>query len=123
MVTGGRIKHHLIANINRAESTILFIGYQAEGTLGRNIINGAKKVRVLGREHRVKAKIVQIGGFSAHADRDELVAWLSGLVTPPRKVFVTHGDEDSATGLADHLKAEKGWQVSVPEYQETVLLN
>jgi metallo-beta-lactamase family protein len=123
MVTGGRIKHHLVANISRRESTILFVGYQAGGTLGRNIINGAKRVRLLGQNYKVKAKVVQIGGFSAHADMDELALWLSSLKQPPRHVFVTHGEEDSANGLADYLKEKNGWHASVPEYQQTVLLN
>jgi len=78
MCTGGRIKHHLVTNISRRESTILFVGYQAVGTLGRLIVDGAKKVRILGQQYPVRAKIVQMHGFSSHADREELVRWLSG---------------------------------------------
>ncbi|HEX29918.1 TPA: MBL fold metallo-hydrolase, partial [Candidatus Poribacteria bacterium] len=100
MCTGGRIKHHLVSNISRPESTILFVGYQAVGTLGRQIVDGAREVRILGRIHPVRARIVQINGFSGHADRDELFRWLSGLKGKPRHLFVTHGEPESAHSFA-----------------------
>ena len=122
MCTGGRIKHHLVTNISRPESTILFVGYQASGTLGRHIVNGAKKIRILGQQHPVKARIAQIDGLSAHADRDELLRWLSGLRKAPRHVFVTHGEEEAAESFGEFLRESTGWDVSVPGYGEEALL-
>ncbi|MHC4252845.1 MAG: MBL fold metallo-hydrolase RNA specificity domain-containing protein, partial [Planctomycetota bacterium] len=123
MCTGGRIKHHLVRNIGRRESTILFIGYQARGTLGRHIVSGEKKVRIFGKPFRVRARVEQIHGFSGHADRDELVKWLSGLAKPPRRLFVTHGEEEASEAFAKLVREEKGWEVSVPEYNESVELD
>lgn len=123
MCTGGRIKYHLVENIHRKESTILFVGYQAAGTLGRQIVDGARKVRILGQQHRVQAKVAQIHGFSAHADRDELVRWLSSLQKPPRQLFVVHGEAESARHFATHLKEKTGWQISIPEHQDEFVLN
>lgn len=122
MCTGGRIKHHLIRNISRPESTILFVGYQANGTLGRQILEGAKEVRILGRMHPVEARIGKINGFSAHADRDELLRWLSGLQRPPRHVFVTHGEPAAAHHFAN-LLVEKNWKASVPNYNDQAILD
>jgi len=122
MCTGGRIKHHLVANISRKESTILFVGYQAIGTLGRHIVEGAKKIRILGQQYPVRARIAQIHGFSAHADRDELLQWISGLKKAPRHVFITHGEARSALSFGDFLHKKTGWEVSVPEYGEEAIL-
>jgi metallo-beta-lactamase family protein len=123
MCTGGRIKHHLVNNISRHESTILFPGYQAIGTLGRQIADGAKEVRILGQKYPVKARIAQINGFSAHADRDELFRWLSGLKRPPLHLFVTHGEPEVAQYFADFMRERTGWETSVPKYQDEVILN
>lgn len=122
MCTGGRIKHHLVTNISRPESTILFVGYQAEGTLGRHIVGGARRVRILGQMYTVRAGIEQIHGFSAHADRDGLFRWLSGLVTAPKHVFVTHGENKAAENFGEFLREKTGWEVSVPEYGSETLL-
>lgn len=123
MCTGGRIKHHLVNNISREESTILFVGYQAAGTLGRQIVDGAKRIRILGQYYPVKARIVQLNGFSAHADRDGLIRWLSSLRKPPRRVFVTHGELDSSQSLASLIKSSRRWEAIVPSYQDQVLLD
>jgi metallo-beta-lactamase family protein len=123
MCTGGRIKHHLVTNISRKASTILFVGYQAVGTLGREIVGGAQKVRILGRHYPVRARIVQINGFSAHADRDELINWLSSLRKPPRRLFVTHGESSASQNFAGLVRDKKGWEVAVPEYQEEFILD
>lgn len=122
MVTGGRIKHHIVNNIGREESTILFVGYQAEGTPGRILLDGAEKVRLLGQIHPVKVHIEKIDGFSAHADRDGLLDWLDDISIPPRCVFVTHGEEKAATSFAKLLKEKTGWTIKVPRYKETVKL-
>jgi metallo-beta-lactamase family protein len=123
MCTGGRIKHHLVNNISRPESTILFPGYQATGTLGRQIVDGAGEVRILGQMYPVKARVVKVNGFSAHADRDELFRWLSGLKKPPRHLFVTHGEPDAAQYFANFVKEKTGWQTSVPSYEDKVTLD
>ena len=123
MCNGGRVKHHLVSNISRRESTILFVGYQALGTLGRQIVDGATIVRILGRKYKVKANIIQMHGFSAHADRDELLHWLSSIKNQPRGVFVTHGEEEVAVGFAGLIKDKLGWNVSVPQYRDEVILD
>ncbi len=120
MCTGGRIKHHLRRNIGRPECTILFVGYQVRGTLGRQILEGQPNVRIHGREWRVRARIEQIHGFSGHADRGALVRWLSGFRRPPRRLFLTHGEEEAALSLADRVRTEMAWEVEVPEYQQEV---
>lgn len=123
MCTGGRIKHHLKNNIDRPESTILFVGYQAVGTLGRNILEKPETVRIFGEEHRIEARIERISGFSAHADQNELYQWISSLKTPPRKVFVTHGEESQATAFQKFLSDKTGWECTVPEYGQDVVLD
>jgi metallo-beta-lactamase family protein len=117
MVTGGRVKHHIVNNITRPESTILFVGYQAEATPGRILLDGAKEFRLLGRVHQVRAHIEKIDGFSAHADRDGLLAWLADIRVPPRCVFVTHGEEKAATSFAKLLNEKTGWTVKGPSVQ------
>jgi metallo-beta-lactamase family protein len=122
MCTGGRIKHHLINNISRPQSTILFVGYQAEGTLGRYILDGARSVRIHGQPRPVRAKVVQIHGFSAHADRDELLKWLSKLSVNPRRVFVTHGEVKAAERFGEFLREKTGFETTVPSYNTRVRL-
>ncbi len=122
MCTGGRVKHHLVTNITRQESTILFVGYQAIGTLGRQIVDGAKQVRILGQQYPVRARIAQIHGFSAHADRNELFRWISSLSSAPRRVFVTHGEPKVAKQFGQFLREKTGWEISVPEYRAETFL-
>ena len=123
MCTGGRIKYHLVNNISRPENTIMFVGYQAFGTLGRQIVEGEKEVRILGQNYQVKANIVRIHGFSAHADSKELLGWLKKLQAPPRGVFVVHGEEKSAKAFGDYVRKETGWKVTVPAYQDEITLD
>jgi len=123
MCTGGRIKHHLEHNIDRPESTILFVGYQAKGTLGRRIVDGAEQVRIHGRQRPVKARIASISGFSAHADGSELLQWLGTLQGKPTRTFVVHGEPESARGFARTLSDEKSWDAHAPEYDEQVTLD
>jgi metallo-beta-lactamase family protein len=118
MCTGGRIKHHLAHNIARPESTVLFVGYQARETLGRQILEKAAQVRLLGQTFPVRARVAKINGFSAHADRKALGRWLDGFKTPPRRLFVTHGDADVARDTAERVRQERGWTVEVPDYLE-----
>ena len=123
MCTGGRVKHHLKNNIARADSTILFVGYQAFGTLGRRILEKPDSVRIFGEEYPVNARIERIAGFSAHADQNELYRWISSLKAPPRKVFVTHGEESQATAFQKFLAVKTGWTCVVPEYEQEVILD
>ncbi len=123
MCTAGRIKHHLANNITRPESTIMFVGYQAIGTLGRRIVDGDPEVRILGVNYPVKARVVQIQGFSAHADKEELLQWLGSLKKPPRKLFVVHGEAESAKHFGQFIRERTGWEVAVPEYQEEAVLS
>ena len=123
MCTGGRVKHHLVANISRPESTVLFVGYQAIGTLGRIIIEGADPVRILGKKYAVRARIAQIQGFSAHADRDELLKWITGLKDPPRHIFAVHGEPETIASFAGFLKDKTGWPVTAPNYLDEVTLD
>jgi metallo-beta-lactamase family protein len=123
MCTGGRIKHHLTLNISRPESTILFVGYQAEGTLGRLILNGAPSVRIFGQQYPVRARIYQIQGFSAHADRDELMSWLNTLSVKPRHVFITHGEAEAAEKFREYLTEKTGFEASVPAFNSSVILD
>ncbi len=116
MATGGRIKRHLVNNIGRSESTVLFVGYQARNTLGRQIIDGEKPVRIYGASHPVRARIERIDGFSAHADREGLVKWLEALRPAPKQVFLVHGEPEAAESLAGLLRQRNGWDVTVPEY-------
>jgi len=118
MCTGGRIKQHLIRNISRPDSTVLFVGFQARETLGRQILEGNPEVRILGRTWPVRARIEKIMGFSAHADRNGLFRWLDALEKPPRRLFLTHGEKEISLALAEELRRDRGWQVSVPEYLE-----
>ena len=123
MCTGGRVKHHLVNNISRPESTILFVGYQAQGTLGRRILNGEEEVRILGQMYQVKARVIRINGFSAHADREQIYNWLSNIKKPPRKIFVVHGEENASESFAEFLKEKTDWDICVPEYGEQVTLD
>ena len=122
MCTGGRVKHHLVTNITRPESTILFVGYQAIDTLGRQILGGAKQVRILGQQYPVRARIDQIHGFSAHADRNELFKWISSLNSAPRRVFVVHGESQTIKQFDQFLREKTGWEISTPEYETETFL-
>lgn len=122
MCTGGRIKHHLVQNISRPQSTILFVGFQAYGTLGRIILNGAEQVRIHGHMHNVRAQIEQIQGFSAHADKDALLRWLGYLKSAPQQLFLTHGEEAAALALADTIFEKFNWKAEVPAYLDEFVL-
>lgn len=122
MCTGGRIKHHLLANISREESTILFVGYQAEGTLGRHILSKPEEVRILGNLCSVKARIAQINGFSGHADQKEMTDWLKAITPAPKRILLNHGEEKVALGFAEKLHDELGIDTHVPGFEESVVI-
>jgi metallo-beta-lactamase family protein len=123
MCTGGRVKFHLVNNISDPKNTIMFVGYQAMGTLGRSIVDGIKEVRILGEKRSIKAKIIRIHGFSAHADRNELLDWLKEMEAPPRGIFVVHGETESARSFSNFVRKQTGWKVTVPEYQDEIILD
>jgi len=123
MCTAGRIKFHLRHNISRKDSTILFVGYQAKGTLGRQILEGRKYVRIHGSDYTVKARVDQIRGFSGHADRTAMMDWLGNLQTPPERLFLVHGEESQALAFAKHIEDTLRWNVTVPEYRDVVEIN
>lgn len=118
MCDAGRIKHHLKHNLWRPECTVVLVGYQAEGTLGRRLLEGAKEVTIHGEEIAVRAEIVQMDGFSAHADQDGLVAWARAFRRKPQQVFLTHGEEEALHTLSDRLGAELGLATAVPRWLE-----
>jgi metallo-beta-lactamase family protein len=124
MCEAGRIKHHLRQNIHRKASTILFVGFQGRGSLGRRILDGDDTVRIHGREYPVRAEVERIDGFSAHADRRALLRWLAAFECQPKAIFLTHGEEKSAEALARTIREIRpGQRVEVPEYQQEVELS
>ncbi len=122
MMTGGRVLHHLIKLGPDSRNTILLPGYQAVGTRGRAIANGAESVRVFGRDVPIRAEVVEIGALSAHADADELVAWLGGTEAPAM-AHVVHGEPEAADVFRRKLRDELGWSVRVARFGETVDVN
>lgn len=118
MCDGGRVRHHLKYNLWRPECSIIFAGFQARGTLGRRIVDGAKMVHIFGEELAVKAKIYTLGGFSAHADQKELLEWLSAFKGSPR-VFVVHGEEETALTFSGLIKEKYGFVTHVPAKGES----
>lgn len=118
MITGGRVLHHLVKRLSNARNTILFIGYQAEGTRGRAILEGQPTVKIHGLQVEVGAKVEMISGYSGHADYNEILAWLMGFNRPPEKTFLVHGEPESAAALADKIRSVLGWQVVIPKYSD-----
>ena len=123
MCTAGRVKHHLKHNISDPRATILFVGYQAHGTLGRLIKEGKDPVRIFREWYDVRAEIEVIDGFSAHADLDELIAWYDEVGKVGRKTFLVHGEEDAAESLATHLRVRGSEPVVVPDLGERFWLD
>lgn len=119
MCEAGRIRHHLKHNLWRPESTILFVGYQAAGTLGRAIIEGAKEVKLFGESIEVRAKICKMAGLSGHADKNGLIEWITAFKEKPRKVFVVHGEDSVCTSFVECLMVEHGIKAYAP-YSGTV---
>ena len=122
MCDAGRIRHHLKHNLWNRKSSIIFVGYQAEGTLGRLLLDGAKEVTLFGENVQVNAQIHNLEGFSGHADKDGLLAWLSGFQTVPKHVFLVHGEEESKKAFAYTVKEKLGYDpIVVTEQSEYVL--
>lgn len=119
MCTGGRILHHFRHNLWRPQAQVMIIGYQSQGTLGRRLVDGADMVRIYGEDVRVKAGIHTIGGLSAHAGQDELLAWYDAIPGRP-PVYLVHGEERGRTGLAERLRATCDVQAGIPEFGAVV---
>ncbi|MBQ9972513.1 MAG: MBL fold metallo-hydrolase [Firmicutes bacterium] len=113
MCDAGRIRHHLKHNLWDSRNSIVFVGYQAEGSLGRYITDGAKNVTLFGEEITVNAEIYDLDGFSGHADRDGLVSWFKGFQKPPKQVFLVHGERESKYAFRDYVKEETGYECTV----------
>jgi metallo-beta-lactamase family protein len=118
MCEAGRILHHLKHNLWKPQSHILFVGYQAEGTLGRRLLEGAKVVKIMGEEVSVQARIHSIGGFSAHADQNGLLTWLEGFRSRPRGLFIIHGENGAQQDFAATVRQKFGWETFVPKLGE-----
>lgn len=113
MCEAGRIRHHLKHCLWDSRNSIVFVGFQAEGTLGRTIIEGAKEVKLFGEPINVCAEIYNLEGFSGHADRDGLLGWLKGFQKPPKQIFLVHGEQDSKIDFAGYIKEQLGYDVTV----------
>lgn len=123
MVTGGRILHHLAERLPHHENTILFVGYQAEGTRGRIILEGAPEVKIHGRHVPINAMIENITGYSGHADYNETLAWLMGFNKPPEETFLVHGEPESSAALKEKIEKYLGWRTTVPQFGESFELD
>ncbi len=122
MATGGRVVHHLRAFAPDARNTILFTGFQAGGTRGASIVQGAELIKIHGQYIPVRAEVRQLENLSAHADADEILTWLRGFGHPPRRTFITHGEPDAAEGLRRRIEQELQWPCVIPEYLQRVML-
>ena len=122
MATGGRVVHHLKAFVSDPRNTILFAGFQAEGTRGAAMVNGAESIKIHGEYVPVRAEIVSVDSLSAHADYLQIIDWLKKMKHVPRQVFVTHGEASAAAAMAQHVEEELHWPARVPEYMEIVQL-
>ena len=122
MATGGRILHHLKSYAPDPRNTILLVGFQAGGTRGAALRDGAKEIKIFGEYVPVLAEVVSLGMFSAHADRDELLRWLGGFEASPRMTFVTHGEPEASDTFRHSITETLGWAARVPEHGERVEL-
>jgi metallo-beta-lactamase family protein len=121
MATGGRVLHHLRQRLPREQNTILFVGYQAFGTRGRRLVDGEKEIRILGEQVPVRAALMQVSGFSAHADWQETLQWMDGFTAPPKQTLMVHGEPPALNALAARVAA-RGWDTYVPRHLEKIEL-
>ncbi len=119
MMNGGRILHHMYHRLPRREDSLLIVGYQPEGTRGRSILEGADSVRIFGQNVEVNCRVKQIEGLSAHADRQELLAWLNGFESSPKRTFVVHGEPEASEALRSTIEHQLKWNAFCPQYLET----
>ena len=123
MCDAGRIRHHLKHNLWHENCSVIIAGYQAEGTMGRRLIEGSKQVKIMGEDIKVNAKIYNMKGFSAHADKEQLLEWYGKMKQPPKAFFVTHGEFDAASNFADELQRRLGTAAYIPQYGDSVTIN
>lgn len=122
MATGGRVLHHLKHRLPNPDTTVLLVGYQAEGTRGRLLQEGAKSVKLLGEAIPVRAKIKVLDGFSAHADRAEILRWLRTFKKAPKMTYIVHGEPPAAQALAAVIREQLQWKVEIARHQQVVPL-
>ena len=122
MCDGGRIRHHLRHHLPNPHTTVIMIGFQGAGTLGRRLVDGARSVRIFGEEIPVRARVATLGGFSAHADQTALLAWLANLRKAPRQLYLVHGEADVAEAFAARIEERLGWRARIPFHGETAIL-
>ena len=120
MATGGRILHHLKHRISDPKNTVLFIGFQAEGTKGRLLVDGIKEIKIHGQLFPVRAQIEYMDALSCHADYEEMLEWLTSVKNKPKSVFLVHGEEEASLSLSDKIQQKFGWNVRVPQFGETI---
>jgi len=120
--TGGRVLHHLKSFAPDPRNTILFVGFQAGGTRGAAMLQGAEAVKIHGEYVPIRAEVENIDNFSSHADYVEILGWLKHFETPPHQTFITHGEADAADAMRLHIEEDLGWSVSIPEYRTTIAL-
>ncbi|HWY35455.1 MAG TPA: MBL fold metallo-hydrolase RNA specificity domain-containing protein, partial [Nitrosopumilaceae archaeon] len=120
MASGGRVLTYFAQYLGNPLATILLVGFQAEGTRGRALLEGAKEVKLYGKYFLVKAEIKNIEGLSAHADQHELIGWLSKLDSRPTEIFIVHGEPDSAKALKDKIRETYHWESAIPNLNQTV---
>ncbi len=123
MCTAGRILHHLRHGLGNRGNTILITGYQARGTLGRRLVDGAKSVRIFGKDVTVRAQVSTIGGFSAHGDQNAIISWLEGFKKAPLQTFITHGEPNAASALGQKISDSLGWDTDIPKPGQTALID
>jgi metallo-beta-lactamase family protein len=123
MATGGRVLHHLAKRLPDPSNTVLLVGYQAEGTKGRELQDGAKFIRLFAQQVPVRAQVVSMGQLSAHAGKSELLRWLSGFTAAPRQIFLVHGEPVALNSLRDAVTEQFKWPVTIPAYLQTFDLN
>ena len=122
MATGGRVLHHMAALAPDRRNTLLFSGFQAAGTRGRKLLDGATEVRIFGQWIPVNAEVTELPMLSAHADSDELMRWLGGFRRAPRRVFIVHGEPDASEALRERILRELGWDASAPLQNQRFVL-
>ncbi len=123
MATGGRVLTYLLHYISNPSATVMLVGYQADGTRGRSLLDGEKQLKIYGKYYEVKATIENIEGLSAHADQKELISWMSELKTKPEKIFVVHGETEASQALREKIKEVYGWNSQTPKLYDRTEIN